>query len=150
MKIEPGLESKVTTLAENGASTCISTLGIEATEITRDRLVATMPVDERTRQPFGILHGGASLVLAETLASNGAWINVDESRYDVVGVEINANHLRSVASGRVTGTAIPLHRGRRTQVWEVRITNEEGALVCISRCTIAVIEKRATAAPGRA
>jgi len=114
-------------------------LGIEIVELTRQRVVATMPVDDRTRQPFGILHGGASVALAETVASTGAWMNCDQAREHVVGLEINANHLRAKRDGVVTATATPVHVGRRTQVWEVRIADEQGKAVCVSRCTLAVI-----------
>lgn len=119
--------------------TAITTLGIEFTELADDALRARMPVDERTRQPAGVLHGGASVVLAETLASWAATFAVDRAQFHCVGMEINANHLRPVASGWVYGEARPIATGRTTHVWEVRITNEEGKLVCISRCTLAVL-----------
>jgi 1,4-dihydroxy-2-naphthoyl-CoA hydrolase len=99
-------------------------------------------VDERTRQPYGLLHGGASVALAETLGSTGANLCVDSERFLCVGQEINANHLRSAKSGRVIGTARPVHIGGRSQVWGIEIVNEAGALVCISRLTMAVIERR--------
>ncbi len=99
-----------------------------------------MPVDERTRQPFGRLHGGASVAFAETLASVASVFCVDRKQKTIVGLEINANHLRGVTDGFVTGTARPLHIGRTTMVWEVRIEDEAGKPVCISRCTIAVID----------
>jgi 1,4-dihydroxy-2-naphthoyl-CoA hydrolase len=114
------------------------TLGITLLEFTPERVVATMPVDERTRQPFGILHGGASLALAETVASLGGLANVYRSRFDTVGIEINANHVRAKSDGVVTGTATPIHLGRTTQVWDVRIVDERGRAVCVSRCTLAV------------
>lgn len=114
------------------------TLGITLLEFTPQRVVATMPVDERTRQPFGILHGGASLALAETVASLGALANVDRSRFDAVGIEINANHVRAKTDGVVTATATPIHVGRTTQVWDVRVVDERGRSVCVSRCTLAV------------
>ena len=117
-------------------------LGIQIVELTRERVVATMPVDERTRQPFGILHGGASVALAETAASLGAVMNVDLQRFMAVGLEINANHLRAMHAGVVTATAVPIHTGRTTQVWEVRIADEKGRLVCMSRCTLAVVPRR--------
>ncbi len=117
----------------------IGHLGIEFLEVGEDWLVARMPVDDRTRQPIGILHGGASVVLAETLASCAATFTVDGERASCVGMEINANHIRPVTSGWVTGVARPIALGRRTQVWEVRITDEGGKLVCVSRCTMAVI-----------
>ncbi|SHG66905.1 uncharacterized domain 1-containing protein [Hydrocarboniphaga daqingensis] len=118
--------------------TLIGRLGIELTETTRQRVVGTMPVDERTHQPFGLLHGGASVALAETLASVAAQLNVAEGEM-AVGLEINANHLRGVRSGTVTGTATPIHIGRRTQVWSIDIRDEQGKAVCLSRCTIAVV-----------
>ena len=117
------------------------TLGIELVELTKERVVATMPVDERTRQPFGILHGGASVALAETVASLAATMNVDLERSYVVGVEINANHIRAKKDGVVTGTATPIHVGRSTQVWEVRIVDEEQRVMCGSRCTLAVVPR---------
>jgi uncharacterized protein (TIGR00369 family) len=117
------------------------TLGIEILELTASRVVATMPVDQRTRQPFGILHGGASVALAETVASLGAVLNVDLDRATAVGLEINANHLRAKRDGTVRATAVPLHVGRSTQVWEVRIVDEEERPVCISRCTLAVVPR---------
>ncbi|MCL6453624.1 MAG: hotdog fold thioesterase [Alicyclobacillus sp.] len=114
-------------------------IGIETKELTADKVVMTMPVDDRTRQPFGLLHGGASVALAESAASLGAWMNVDQATQMPVGLEINANHIRGKADGTVTAVAKPLHRGRTTQVWEVRITDEADKLVCISRCTLAVV-----------
>ena len=119
-------------------------IGIAFVELTPDRVIATMPVDDRTRQPFGILHGGASLVLAETIASVGAALNVDLTRANVVGLEINANHVRAKKDGVVTGTGVPLHRGRSTQVWEIRIVDEDQRPVCISRCTLAVVPSENT------
>jgi uncharacterized protein (TIGR00369 family) len=125
--------------------TLLSTLGIEFVEHTRERVVARMPVGPRVHQPFGLLHGGASVALAETVASTGAWMNCDQAMEHVVGLEINANHLRAKRDGVVTATATPVHVGRRTQVWEVRIEDEQGRAVCISRCTIAVIPAMASA-----
>jgi 1,4-dihydroxy-2-naphthoyl-CoA hydrolase len=115
-------------------------LGIEITEIGDDYVRGRLPVDRRTHQPYGLLHGGASVVLAESLGSIGAGLVVGGSGA-VVGIEINANHLRGVREGWVTGTARPLHTGRATQVWEIRIENDEGALVCVSRLTLAVVPK---------
>ena len=120
-------------------------LDIEFTELGPDYLRATMPVDTRTRQPYGLLHGGASAALAETLGSVGANLCVDGSRYYCVGQEINANHLRPVLDGRVTGTARPVHLGRRSQVWDIRIEDQAGRLSCVSRLTLSVIEGRAPA-----
>ena len=127
--------------ALNG-DTMMQTIGIVFTEVGDDFLRATMPVDARTHQPYGLLHGGASVALAETLGSAAGMMLVDPAREIVVGIEINANHLRGVKSGIVTGTARALHIGRSTQVWEIRIANEDGALVCISRLTMAVVPAR--------
>lgn len=117
-------------------------LGIEVAELSEEKVVATMPVHGPTKQPFGILHGGASLALAETVASVGTYHLVGEEGKVGVGMEINANHLRSKDEGVVTATGVPLHRGRTTIVWDVRIAEEEGKLVCVSRCTVAVLERR--------
>ena len=117
-----------------------SQLGIEFIELGDDYFRARMPVDERTRQPFGILHGGASVALAETLGSVAAGLVVDPKKYRVVGQEINANHVRAIASGYVIGTTRPVHIGKRSHVWEIRIVDEQDRLVCISRITMAVIE----------
>lgn len=119
--------------------TLIDHLGIVFTGVGEDWLQATMPVDERTRQPYGLLHGGASVVLAETLGSSAGNLCVDTASQVCVGLEINANHLRAARSGVVTGTARALHVGRTTQVWEIRIENEAGKPVCISRLTLAVV-----------
>jgi 1,4-dihydroxy-2-naphthoyl-CoA hydrolase len=121
----------------------IDHLGIRFTEIGDDFVRATMPVDERTVQPYGLLHGGASVALAETLGSMGAAMCVDPADSQVVGQEINANHVRSARSGLVTGTARPIHIGGRTQVWGIDIVNDDNKLVCISRITIAVIKRGA-------
>ena len=120
-------------------NTLLEALGIEVTLATPERVEARMPVDRRTHQPFGLLHGGASVALAETVASVGGYMNVDPAREHVVGLEINANHLRAKRDGEVRAVATPIHVGRRTQVWEVRIADEEGRAVCISRCTLAVV-----------
>ncbi len=116
-------------------------LGMQFTEIGPDFLRGRMPVEDRTHQPDGILHGGASVALAETLGSYAAKLVVDGSKYRVVGQEINANHIRGVASGFVIGTARPVHLGRRSHVWEIRISDEQDKLVCISRLTMAVLDK---------
>ena len=121
--------------------TLLEHLGIEFTEIGDDFVCGTMPVDERTRQPYGLLHGGASVALAETLGSMGAAMCVDAAEYQCVGQEINANHLRAARSGLVTGTARPVHVGGRSQVWTIDITNDAGKLVCTSRLTIAIIRR---------
>jgi len=124
------------------ANTLMEALGIRITAIGDDWLQGTMPVDHRTHQPYGLLHGGASVVLAETLGSTAAMLTLDPQHELAVGLDINANHVRGVRSGSVTGTARAQHIGRTTQVWEIRIENEEGALVCISRITMAVIPAR--------
>lgn len=123
------------------ADTLISHVGIEFVEIGDDFLRARMPVDKRTRQPMGILHGGASVVLAETLGSAASNLAINRDEFYAVGLEINANHVRSVASGYVIGTARPLHLGKSTQVWEMQIRDEEENLVCVSRMTNVVLKK---------
>lgn len=114
-------------------------VGIEFTNIGSDFLEARMPVDKRTHQPAGILHGGASVVLAETLGSVASNMIIDSSKYMGVGLEVNANHLRPVSSGMVTGVCKPLHIGGKTHVWEIRITTDRGKMNCISRLTVAII-----------
>lgn len=117
-------------------------LGIELVEIGEDFISARMPVDHRTKQPFGLLHGGASVVLAETLGSLGASFCIDFGKQYCVGLEINANHIKSAKEGYVLGIAKPVHIGKRTQIWEIRITNDNDQLVCISRITMAVIDRK--------
>lgn len=124
---------------ELSRNTLIDHLGIVFTAAGDDWLQATMPVDARTKQPYGLLHGGASVVLAETLGSSAGNLCVDPTQQVCVGLEINANHLRAARSGVVTGTARALHVGRTTQVWEIRIEDEAGKPVCISRLTLAVV-----------
>ena len=124
--------------------TLVTHLGIRYTEIGADYLKATMPVDARTKQPAGILHGGASAALAETLGSTGANLVVDRSKTLCVGLELNCNHVRAMRAGQVTGTARPLHIGRTTQVWEIRITDDQDRLVCVSRITMAVLDRTAS------
>lgn len=120
-------------------------IGIELSLLTPEKVVATMPVDDRTRQPFGLLHGGASAALAETVASLGAFMNIDEETQVAVGIELNANHIRGKREGVVTATATPLHRGRSTHVWEIRIEDEDERLVCVSRCTLAIVTRKSGA-----
>lgn len=120
-------------------NTMIEHLGIEFIELGDDFLRARMPVDRRTVQPAGLLHGGASVALAETLGSAASFLCIDPAQFNVVGVEVNANHVRSVRSGWVTGTARPIHLGKSTHVWEIHIVNEDERLVCISRLTMAVV-----------
>ena len=121
------------------ANTAIAALGIVFTELGTDCLRGTMPVDARTHQPYGLLHGGASVLLAETLGSSAGNLSVREGKR-CVGIEINANHVRAAREGTVTGTARPLHVGASTQVWEIRIEDERGRLVCVSRLTLAVVD----------
>ena len=117
-------------------------LGIDIVELTATRVIATMPVDHRTKQPFGILHGGASVALSETVASLGATANVDRQEFIAVGLEINANHIRAKSEGIVTATATPIHLGKTTHVWDVRIVDEDDRPVCVSRCTLAIRPKK--------
>jgi 1,4-dihydroxy-2-naphthoyl-CoA hydrolase len=127
-------------LQRQSAASMSEYLDVRFSEIGPDFLRGTMPVDERTRQPFGLLHGGASVTLAETLGSVAANCCIDNTRFYCVGQEINANHLRSARSGRVTGTARPVHLGRRSQVWDIRIEDEQGRLTCVSRLTMSVLD----------
>lgn len=127
-------------IQERHKDTLIHHLEIRLTEIGDDYLCGEMPVDHRTVQPMGILHGGASVALAETLGSVAANLVVDRSKKACVGLEINANHLKSVRSGKVMGTARPVHIGSTTQVWSIEIRNEAGQLTCISRITMAVLD----------
>lgn len=138
--VRPQVEAFLTGMPPNMGSA----LGITFTHMGRDRVVAEMPVDGRTRQPMGLLHGGATVALAETVASVGAWLNVDPATKTAVGLEINANHIRAVRDGHVIATATPIHKGTTTQVWDIRITTRQGKLVCVSRCTMAVIDKPRT------
>jgi 1,4-dihydroxy-2-naphthoyl-CoA hydrolase len=126
-------------IARTGEGNLLGALGIRISDMGEDYIRGHMPVDARTRQPFGVLHGGASVSLAESLGSFGAWMCVPPGGGHVVGIEINANHLRAVREGEVIGTGRPLHIGRTTQVWEIRITDPEDRLVCISRLTLAVV-----------
>ena len=123
-------------------NTMAERIGIEFTAIGADFLEAKMPVDERTRQPFGLLHGGASVALAETMGSVAAACCVDPLRQFCVGLEINANHIRGVKQGFVKGITKPIHVGKKTQVWEIRIVNDQEQLVCVSRITMAVLDKK--------
>jgi len=128
-------------LREMSKNTLIEHLGIEYLEIGDDHLKARMPVDHRTKQPVGLLHGGASVALAETLGSMAAALCVNQEKKDIVGLEINANHIRPVNHGWVTGVAKPIHIGNTTQLWEIKIFNELDKLVCVSRLTVANINK---------
>ncbi|WP_439883243.1 hotdog fold thioesterase [Pontibacter sp. MBLB2868] len=130
------------TLNEWRKNTMVEHLGIEITEFGEGYICGKMPVDHRTHQPMGLLHGGASVALAETLASIGANIHVDQTKKACVGLEINANHVRSIREGWVYGRSTALHLGRTTQIWETTITNEAGETICLSRMTVAVIDKK--------
>lgn len=141
MDIQNDLQAKVNQILQQRRDSLGPHLGITYEKFHRDEVVAVMPVDQRTKQPFGYLHGGASLVLAESLASVGAWLNIEETKKAAVGLEINANHLRPAKEGHVIGTATPIHRGAQTHVWHIDIRNENDKSVCTSRCTIAIIDK---------
>lgn len=122
--------------------TMAEALGMELVKLYPDEVVGTMPVDHRTQQPVGLLHGGASVSLAETLCSIGAWLHLDPATHTAVGIEINANHVRAMREGIVKGYAKPVHIGRQVQIWECRIETEDGKLVCTSRCTLMAIARR--------
>jgi 1,4-dihydroxy-2-naphthoyl-CoA hydrolase len=137
-KNKPSLED----LQKRSEGTLNSNLGIEFLEVGDDFIEARMPVDKRTFQPFGLLHGGANAALAETLGSVASSLCVDLKTHVPVGLEINANHLKSAKSGWVKGRVTPLHVGRTTHVWEIKIVNENSDLICVSRLTVAIIERR--------
>ncbi len=139
-EIRPAIESLFTSMPP----TMADVLGIEFTWMSKDKVQARMPVDARTHQPMGLLHGGASVALAETVASVGAWLNVHAQGQTAVGLEINANHLRAVRSGWVVATATPIHKGKTTHVWEITIRTEDNKQVCVSRCTLAIISRQGT------
>ena len=120
--------------------TIIGLLGIEFGEVTENRVTATMPVNASTHQIFGQLHGGASVVLAESVASVGSLNLIDQEKETAVGLEINANHIRGKKDGIVTAIGTPLHKGRTTMVWEIKIVDEEEKLICVSRCTVAIVK----------
>lgn len=126
-------------LNQQSDNTILEVLGIEITEIGKDFVKARMPVDQRTHQPAGLLHGGASVTLAESLGSIGAFLTLDPQKQQCVGIEINANHIKAVRNGFVEGLARPLHIGRSTQIWEIRISNQANELVCISRITMGIL-----------
>jgi 1,4-dihydroxy-2-naphthoyl-CoA hydrolase len=130
------------TLRSLGKGTMTEHLGIEWVELGNEFIRAKMPVDHRTNQPYGLLHGGASCVLAETLGSVASHLIVNPSQFYCVGIEINANHIHSAKKGYVYGICSPLHLGSSTHVWDIRITNEEEKLICISRLTVAIIKKK--------
>jgi 1,4-dihydroxy-2-naphthoyl-CoA hydrolase len=124
-------------------NTLMEALGIEVVALDKDLVEMTMPVDERTHQPLGFLHGGANVALAESAASIGACLHVDLDHFHVFGIEINANHVKSKRDGVVTAKATPIHVGKTTMVWEINIRDEEENLICISRCTVGVVPKKA-------
>lgn len=144
MSIWGNKELSIAALNELLPNTMGESLGIEWLEIGDDYMTARMPVDNRTRQPYGLLHGGASCALAETIGSVASAMVVDHERFACVGLEINANHVRSAREGFVKGTAKPLHLGANTHVWDIRITDEADRLVCVSRLTVAVIPRKAS------
>lgn len=142
MHIDERVAAKIEPFINNMPRTMGHALGIKFLSFKPDEVKASMPVDENTTQPFGLLHGGASVALAETLASIGAWMNIEDENKTAVGVEINANHIRAIRKGsKVTGVAHPIHQGRNTHVWETRIYSPEDKLVCVSRCTLAIVDK---------
>jgi len=140
---KPLFPSEVTLDFVNNAcrNTMVQHIGIEFTEVGPDHMAARMPVDHRTIQPLGLLHGGASVALAETLGSMAGWCCINRETQDVVGMEINANHIRGMRSGYVYGTTTSVHLGRTTQVWEIKIRDEGGRMVCVSRLTLAMRKK---------
>jgi len=131
----PNLEQ----LNANSKNTILELLDIRFEAFTEDSLTASMVVDHRTHQPYGLLHGGASVVLAESVGSSASYLCIDTSKYFCVGIEVNANHLRGLRSGRVTAVAHPVHIGRTTHVWDIRLTSDEGKASCISRLTVAIV-----------
>lgn len=135
-------QEKIKRINDGIQNTMTSTIGIEITDIGDDFICGKMPVDERTIQPFGLLHGGASVALAETLGSIGGGIKVYQNNETVVGIEINANHLKSARDGWVYGKASPIRIGKKIQVWNIEITNESDELICVSRLTLAVIKNK--------
>ena len=135
-------KEKLQRINDSIQNTMTSAIGIEITDIGDDFISGKMPVDERTVQPFGLLHGGASAALAETLGSIAGGIKVYSNNETVVGIEINANHLKSAREGWVYGKATPIRIGKKIQVWDIRITNEANELVCVSRLTLAVVPKK--------
>ncbi|MBM7840047.1 uncharacterized protein (TIGR00369 family) [Alkalihalobacillus xiaoxiensis] len=135
-------EQQVEELKRHTKDTLIEHLGITYEELSLDKVVMSMPVGPKTHQPYGVLHGGASVVLAETAASIATAININPETHVCFGMEINANHIRSKKDGIVTATATPFHKGRTTMVWHIELTDEQNKTICISRCTVAVMEKK--------
>lgn len=126
----------------NSENSLSHALGIKEELLTKEKVIFTMPVDDRTRQPFGFLHGGASVALAETAASVGTFLYIDPVEEACFGMEINANHVKSKRDGNVKAIAVPLHKGRTTMVWDIKIVDEEEQLICVSRCTVGIIKKK--------
>jgi 1,4-dihydroxy-2-naphthoyl-CoA hydrolase len=142
MHIDKDIEKKVHNFLKDMPQNMGHALGIKFLSFKKDEVKASMPVDKNTMQPFGILHGGASVALAESVASIGAWLNVEDDSKMAVGVEINANHIRAMPKGTtVIGTARPFHRGRKIQVWETKVHTPDDKLVCISRCTLTTVKR---------
>ena len=139
--MEYSQEELIENMNSNRAESIWNILDIKLVEAQKDRVVATMPIGPQHRQQVGYLHGGVSVVLAESLASLGSVLNIDANKQMAFGLEINANHLRPKREGTVTGVAIPISRGRTTHVWDIRITDEQDKLVCISRCTVAIVDR---------
>jgi 1,4-dihydroxy-2-naphthoyl-CoA hydrolase len=143
MKIDESIQKKAESILNPQLNNMGDALGIQYLILSKDEVKASMPVNENTVQPMRILHGGASVALAETLMSIGAWFNIEDDQKSAVGIEINANHIRPVKEGgQVIGIAKPIHRGRQTQVWETRISTQQGKLVCISRATLAIVNNK--------
>ena len=139
MHIAANIADKVQALKKLSLTTLATHLGLEITHYSQERVLGELKVRDEVKQPFGIMHGGTSVAIAETLASIGGWLNIDETKFLCVGIEINANHIRSVKEGTVYGEALPLHIGRSTQVWEVKLHDNQKRLVCVSRCTLAIV-----------
>jgi 1,4-dihydroxy-2-naphthoyl-CoA hydrolase len=135
-------ELSVEKLKPLGPNTMAAHIGIEWVEVGENFIKAKMPVDQRTNQPYGLLHGGASCVLAETLGSVASAMVIDHSKFYCVGLEINANHVRGVREGYVTGVATPLHLGNTTHIWDIKIYDEKEKLVCVSRLTVAILTRK--------
>jgi 1,4-dihydroxy-2-naphthoyl-CoA hydrolase len=135
------MEEKMTDL-KNFKGTVMELLGIEYREVTKEKIVLTMPVTPKTYHPWGSLHGGVSVVLAETAATMGAVMNIDQEKQVAVGLEINASHIRPKREGMLTATATPIHIGHAVSVWNIRIVDEKGNMICTSRCTLAIVDKK--------
>ena len=139
--MEYSQEELIENMNSNRTESIWNVLDIKLVEAQKDRVVATMPIGPQHRQQVGYLHGGVSVVLAESLASFGSVLNIDANTQMAFGLEINANHLRPKREGTLTGVATPISRGRTTHVWDIRITDEQDKLVCISRCTVAIVDR---------